>query len=123
MDIHPSIYGHSSIYQLIINFIILRLQLAAQLTIVGDFHPSQYQICLNACKRVREQGDDEVKLTLNERRKKEFDCDNNVRDEEDKDDLNHRVIDDDDEEEAELQYEPSISRRLVVDHLDRVAHQ
>ena len=72
-----------------------------------------------------------MKLTSNERRKKEFDCDNNVRDEEDKDDLNHRVIDDDDEEEAELQYEPSISRldwssisrRLVVDHLDRVVHQ
>src|SRR5947207_307377 len=76
-----------SIHPSIINSIILSLQLAAQLTIVGDFHPSQYQICLYACKCVRE-GEGELKLTLNRRRKGEFNCDSSIMNEEDKNDLN-----------------------------------
>ena len=43
--------------------------------------------------------------------KGEFDCDSSVKDEEGKDGLNHRAIDNDEGEEGELQYEPSISRR------------
>ncbi len=65
---------------------------------------------------MREQGDGEVKLTLKGCKNGKLNCDSSIRDEEEKSDLNHRVVVVDDDVENKVKKENfNMNHRLVVE--------